>query len=95
MRLAALALWLRVAVVCQGSQDEASRTVLLARVMGTMRHALARMPDYTCTESITRSTGEGTPLSVRTLERIRLQVAVIGGKEVFSWPGEAPFVREQ
>ena len=94
MRLAAWAVLLPLAGVCQGYQDEEARTALLSRVMGTMRHALARMPDYTCTETITRSTGDGTPLRVRTLERLRLQVALIGGKELFSWPGAAPFERD-
>jgi len=94
MRLTASALLLLLAVVCQGRQDEASRTALLSRVLGTMRHAIARMPDYTCTENITRSIGGGTPLRVRTLERLRLQVAIIGGKELFSWPGAAPFERD-
>jgi hypothetical protein len=59
-----------------------------------MRDALARMPNYTCTENITRSIGDGTPLRVRTLERLRLQVAMVGGKELFSWPGAAPFERD-
>src|ERR1039458_8306356 len=94
MRLAAWALLLVLAVVCQGHQDEEARTALLSRVLGTMRHAIARMPDYTCTENITRSIGGGTPLRVRTLERLRLQVAIIGGKELFSWPGAAPFERD-
>jgi hypothetical protein len=94
MRLPASALLFLLAVVCQGQQDEEARTALLSRVLGTMRHALARMPDYTCTENITRSIGDGTPLRVRTLERLRLQVAIIGGKELFSWPGAAPFERD-
>ena len=94
MRLPASALLFLLAVVGRGQQDEASRTALLSRVLGTMRHAIARMPDYTCTENITRSIGDGTPLRVRTLERLRLQVAIIGGKELFSWPGAAPFERD-
>ncbi len=54
-----------------------------------MRGAQARINDYTCTELITRSISDGTPLRVRTLDRFRLQVAVIGGRERFSWPGAA------
>src|ERR1017187_1976571 len=75
MRLPASALLFLLAVAGRGQQDEASRTALLSRVLGTMRQANARMPDYTCTENITRSIGDGTPLRVRTLERLRLQVA--------------------
>src|ERR1035437_4212038 len=91
MRWSVSALVLLLAVAGQARQDEESRRALLSRVMGTMRHALARMPDFTCTESITRSIGDGTPLRVTTLERLRVQVAIIGGKELFSWPGAAPF----
>src|ERR1017187_6678744 len=94
MRLAAWALLLVLAVVCQGYQDEEARTALLSPALGTMRHAIARMPDYTCTENITRSIGDGPPVRVRTLERLRLQVAIIGGKELFSWPGAPPFERD-
>jgi len=94
MRFPVSALALVLAVDCQGYQDEESRAALLSRVIGTMRHTLARMPDYTCTESITRTVGDGTPLRVGTSERLRLQVAIIGGKELFSWPGAAPFERD-
>jgi hypothetical protein len=87
MRLYVPALTLVLAVACQGYQGEQSRTALLSRVIGTMRRALARMADYTCTEFITRSIGDGTPLRVKTVERLRLQVAIIGGTERFSWPG--------
>ena len=51
------------------------------------------MNDYTCTELITRSISDGAPRRVRTLDRFRLQVAVIGGKERFAWP-TAAFERE-
>jgi hypothetical protein len=94
MWFSVLALALILAADFQSYQDEESRAALLRRVIETMRHALARMPDYTCTEFITRSVGDGTPLRVRTLERLRLQVAIVGGKELFSWPGAAPFERD-
>jgi len=75
------------------AEDVAFRAALLSRVRSTMRLALARMPNYTCTETIARSTGNGMPFQVDTLERLRLQVALIGGRELFSWPGAAPFER--
>ena len=88
-----LALALTFALVCHASEDENSRMALLSRVLERMQVVLRRMPNYTCTETITRTIGDGTPLHVDTLERLRLQVAIIGGKEVFSWPGAAPFER--
>lgn len=65
-----------------------------SRVIANMRHVLAMMSDYTCSETISRSIGDGTPLRMKTLERVRLQVGIIAGKELFSWPGTASFERD-
>lgn len=94
MRLPAIGWLLLLAAASQGYQQEDAREALLSRVIANMRRVLTLMPDYTCSETISRSVGDGTPLRMKTLERVRLQVGIIGGKELFSWPGAASFERD-
>ncbi len=94
MGLPAIGWLLLVAGASQGYQQDEDREALLSRVIANMRRVLMLMPDYTCTETINRSIGDGTPLRMKTLERVRLQVGMIGGKELFSWPGAASFERD-
>ncbi|MCS7315958.1 MAG: hypothetical protein NZ554_10810, partial [Bryobacteraceae bacterium] len=64
---------------------------LLEAIRRKMSLALRRMPDYTCVETIERWR-QGQPCAqCRSWERLRLEVAVIGGKERFAWPGAAEF----
>lgn len=64
---------------------------LLEAIRRKMSLVLRRMPDYTCVETIERWR-QGQPCAeCRSWERLRLEVAVIGGKERFAWPGAAEF----
>jgi hypothetical protein len=94
MRALAIGWLLLLAGASQSHQQEEAREALLSRVIASMRRVLTLMPDYTCSETINRSIGDGTPLRMKTLERVRLQVGMIGGKELFSWPGAASFERD-
>jgi len=86
--LAAALLWISV----QGAPTQAGEQEgLLERIRARMRETLERMPDYTCVETIERWR-QGYPCpQCRWWERLRLEVAVIGGKERFAWPGAAEF----
>mgnify|MGYP003922785111 CR=1 FL=1 len=64
---------------------------LLERIRAQMRELLERMPDYTCVETIERWRVGYPCRQCRWWERLRLEVAVIGGKERFAWPGAAEF----
>lgn len=69
----------------------APEDVLLARIRVVMAEALRRMPDYTCLETIERwCQGDPCP-QCRYWERLRLEVAVIGGRERFAWPDAGRF----
>lgn len=64
---------------------------LLQAIRRRMSDVLLRMPHYTCVETIERWR-QGDPCAeCRSWERLRLEVAVIGGKERFAWPGAAEF----
>jgi hypothetical protein len=71
--------------------DEIPRHVLdLARIKRRMTDELNRLPNYTCLETIDRySAVKGGKM--KPLDRIRIQVAIVDGKELYSWPGAKRF----
>ncbi len=63
---------------------------LLPRIRAKMSDILLRQPDYTCTETIERTSQ--TPGGRSILEdTLRLEVALVEGKEMFAWPGSKQF----
>jgi hypothetical protein len=62
----------------------------LARIQRQMTAELKRLPNYTCLETIERySAAEGR--KVKPYDRIRINVAIVEGKELYSWPGARTF----
>jgi hypothetical protein len=63
---------------------------LLPRIREKMGNVLLRQPNYTCTETVerTRQTTGGRSIVEDTL---RLEVALVDGKEMFAWPGSKEF----
>lgn len=66
-------------------------TILLARIRNVVAENLARLPDFTCVETIERSQREPGSKRFRFLDNIRLEVALVGGKELYAWPGSPRF----
>jgi hypothetical protein len=64
--------------------------LLLARVRTHMASLLSRLPNYTCLQTIERTerTQKG---KTRLIDVIRLEVALVDGKELFAWPGSKKF----
>jgi len=65
--------------------------LLLARVKLKMEETLRRQPDYTCMETIQRSVRRAPARRYRLIDTLRLEVAIVEGKEMFSWPGAREF----
>jgi hypothetical protein len=61
--------------------------VQLARIKHDMSEVLAKVPNYICTETIERSVRKRGAPQFRVTDALRLNVAFIGGKEVYSWHG--------
>lgn len=63
---------------------------ILARIRQQMAGNLAGLPNYTCLETIDRTvrTRAGEPLFA---DRLKAEVALIGRKEMFAWPGSSRF----
>jgi hypothetical protein len=76
------------------AQDGASieqRSALLARVRAHMLETLAQQPNYTCLETVERSNRSGKEKEFRLLDTVRLEVALVEGREMFAWPGSKQF----
>jgi hypothetical protein len=62
----------------------------LARIKRHMTDELNRLPNYTCLETMDRYSAVQRG-KMKPLDRIRIQVAIVDSKELYSWPGARRF----
>ena len=89
MRLVTV-LSLFVAALVSASDETPREVLLLARVRAHMSSLLNRLPNYTCLQTIERTSrtpGKRTEL----IDLVRLEVALVNGRELFAWPGSRNF----
>src|SRR5438045_2730322 len=67
----------------QGSPER----LLLAQIKAKMADNLARLPNYTCLQTIERSHRDARKKRFERQDLVRLEVALVGGRERFAWPG--------
>ncbi|MCW5982025.1 MAG: hypothetical protein KIT09_28325 [Bryobacteraceae bacterium] len=65
--------------------------LLIARIRVKAEENLTRLPNYTCTQSVERSTRRAPARRYRLMDTLRLEVALVDGKEFFAWPGSERF----
>jgi len=70
---------------------EGQRSGLLARIRVHAIGNLDRQPNYTCTETVERSHRLNSTHKFEWLDTVRLEVALVDGKEMFGWPGAKKF----
>lgn len=88
----ALALGALAAAGLARAQDLKPEVLLLARVKAHLREALARLPDYTCLETIQRfQKAAGNGQTIKPLDTVRLEVLYSGSRELFASPGGDQF----
>lgn len=63
----------------------------IARIRARAAERTERTPNYTCLETIDRRWYADESPASEVVDRMRLEVAVIDGKEQFSWPGGSRF----
>ena len=66
-------------------------SIRIARIRGYMAQNLERLPNYTCTQTIERSVRPAKGRRFQLLDTLRLEVALVSGKELFAWPGSGKF----
>lgn len=64
---------------------------LLQRIRTHMMGVLASQPNYTCLETVQRSRRNGPAARFEPLDTLRVEVALVNGKEMFAWPGSKQF----
>lgn len=66
-------------------------TILLARIRNVVHANLSQVPNFTCVQTIERSQRPPGARRFRFLDNIRLEVALVEGRELYAWPGSPKF----
>src|ERR1700692_4299826 len=91
-----------LALICAGSLWLSAQTpeqsdalspdvLLLAKVRLHALENLSRQPNYTCVETVERTRRSGPSRKFQLQDTLRLEVALVDGKEMFGWPGARKF----
>jgi len=80
--------WMVVALAVGAAMGAEDR---IARIRTQVADRTARIPNYTCLETIERLWYADDYATGKTIDRLRLEVAAIEGKEEFAWPGGSRF----
>lgn len=64
---------------------------LFGQVRSKMIANLSRLPNYTCLQTIERKVRRAPSRRYELVDMVRLEVALVNGKELFSWPGAGNF----
>lgn len=70
-------------------------TILLARIRNVVSENLSHLPNFTCLQTIERSQRLPGTKRYRFLDNIRLEVALVEGKELYAWPGSPRFEEQE
>ncbi len=66
-------------------------SAILARIRAHMADVLRHAPNYTCVETMERTRRSGPSHKFEMQDTLRLEVALVDGKEMFAWPGSKKF----
>lgn len=78
-----------VVLALHAQQQPSPAKALLLKIQEKVMENLARLPNYTCIETIERSNRRKHAAKFVAVDTIRLEVAYVEGKELFGWPGAA------
>src|ERR1700747_3333399 len=86
-----------LAILCGAASAIFAQTIpepeqaLLNRIRDHMSQILRRQPNYTCLETVERARRAGAGGKFQTEDLLRIEVALVDGKEMFAWPGSKQF----
>jgi hypothetical protein len=79
-------------VSCLRAQEPLSLDLdTLSKIRTRMLFNLKNQPNYTCVETIERSSRSRSTKQYRVIDTLRLEVALLDGHEMFAWPGSKKF----
>ena len=67
------------------------RVLQRAELKRNIKTRMARLPNYTCLETIERSRRKNERQAFRYLDTVRLEVATMKNREPYAWPGAKEF----
>lgn len=73
------------------AQEAAKEDMLLARARLHMAQTLLGLPNYTCTQTIERMERRVPAKRIELIDVVRLEVALVSGRELYKWPGSGTF----
>lgn len=76
---------------CAAAEELTHEELLLARARVVAAANLTKLPNYTCVETIERTTRRAPGRRFELIDMVRVEVALVDGKELFSWPGAKQF----
>lgn len=76
-------------VACRAQPQASPETLLLEKIKARVAENLSRLPNFTCTETIRRSELLKSTSTPQMMDTVRLEVAFVGRKELYGWPGAA------
>jgi hypothetical protein len=88
-RLFACAAW--ACAFANGAPSASETQGVLEKVRLGMIENLMHLPNYTCLETVERSVRRAPSRHFELFDLIRLEVALVNGRELFSWPGAGKF----
>jgi hypothetical protein len=91
MRVLCICVWLGLAASLAAQTGGQEPEGLLARIKAHVGESLKRLPSYTCLETVERFERRGASAPFVLADRLRLEVAMVGNKEFYAWPGDSKF----
>lgn len=85
------AVTLLLVTVAAQAQLVAPEVLRYAKAQRQVNQELSRLPSYTCLETIFRATRPSPAKPFKPADTIRLEVALVEGKELYAWPGSRAF----
>ena len=75
------------AMFWQAQSPPSPEIILFNQIQARVAENLSRLPNYTCSQTIERFKRSKPGARVETVDTIRLEVAYVGGRQLFGWPG--------
>ncbi|MCW5976624.1 MAG: hypothetical protein KIT09_01035 [Bryobacteraceae bacterium] len=88
-RIALCLVW--AAGVAMEGQSPLEADELLGQIQERAKQNLDRLPDYICVQTIQRSRRPDAKSEMQPLDTLRLEVGLVGDRELFAWPDSARF----
>jgi hypothetical protein len=81
-------------IASAAAQVQPSPDDLLLRIRRKQAAELARLPNYTCTETIERTVRQPSKHNFEPVDTLRIEIAYVGGTELVAWPGADRFEKQ-